>query len=83
MVQWSLWCGVKVGVLYWYVPHISITRYRSVMYPVLVTPITPSQLRQWDLTKARWMPLFSFQSWFPLMAHPFQRLLSQPQTGPG
>ena len=30
------------------------------MYPVLVTPIVyPKTMGQWDLTKARWMPLFS------------------------
>ena len=54
----------------------------SVMYHVLVTPITPNPAKTMGpYTKARWMPLFSFYTWFPLMAHPFQRLVSQPQAG--
>ena len=38
--------------------------------------LPPSRLRQWKLTKARWMPLFSYYAWSPLMAHPFQRLFN-------
>ena len=46
------WCeGASCLLVYMYPTYLYITSYRSVLHRVLVTPITPSRLRQWDLTK--------------------------------